>query len=296
MNEYKRAVKEITDLRRADLDAGLEVWRAALCGNAQLHSAYVEYQNEAIKNAQKLPNALDAATEKLAATAKKLGIKKETIVPPCRCKKCNDSGYVNGKYCGCVVNRVISANADNLTLPLTDFASAQKTAPKEIKKLYDAAASYIDAYPDNPKPFFVIVGSSGTGKTMLESAISTDLMKRGAATVAISAFEFVKRAKDYHTQFAIDDYVDLFTPILDCDVLCIDDLGTEVMLKNITREYLYSVINERWLRKKYTVVSTNLTPDALLSRYGEAIFSRLCDKSVANLFIVSAANLRTKKS
>ncbi len=295
MIDYKRAVKNITDRRRADLDAGLEVWRNALRGNAELHSAYVKYQDEAIKNAQRLPNELTAARDSLAAAAKKAGLKKSDIEPPCRCDKCKDSGYVNGRYCGCVIKNVITSNSDNLTLPLADFGSARSTAPKTLKKLYDAAENFINSFPDGDKPFFVIVGSSGTGKTILESAIATELMQRGAAAVTISAFEFVKRAKDYHTQFAIDDYVDLFTPMLDCDVLCIDDLGTEAMLKNVTREYLYSVINERWLRKKYTVVSTNLTPDALLSRYGEAIFSRLCDKSVANLFIVAAANLRTKK-
>ncbi len=277
MIDYKRAVKNITDRRRADLDAGLEVWRNALSCNAELHSAYVKYQDEAIKNAQRLPNELTAARDSLAAAAKKAGLKKSDIEPPCRCDKCKDSGYVNGRYCGCVIKNVITSNSDNLTLPLADFGSARSTAPKTLKKLYDAAENFINSFPDGDKPFFVIVGSSGTGKTILESAIATELMQRGAAAVTISAFEFVKRAKDYHTQFAIDDYVDLFTPMLDCDVLCIDDLGTEAMLKNVTREYLYSVINERWLRKKYTVVSTNLTPDALLSRYGEAIFSRRCD-------------------
>ena len=35
MNAYQRAVKEITDERRADLDAGLAVWREALHTNKE---------------------------------------------------------------------------------------------------------------------------------------------------------------------------------------------------------------------------------------------------------------------
>lgn len=292
MTDYQRAVKDIVDTRRADLDAGLAAWRNALLDHPELAAAHAEYQNQAIERAQGHKNTLNAAKKKLNAVAKKLGVKREMITPPCRCDKCNDTGYVNGSYCSCVVNRVISANAQNLVLPQTDFDEAQKTAPKAIAKLYATARKYIDEYPNNAKPFFMIVGSSGTGKTILASAMATALIKKGAATVTVSAFDFVKRAKDYHTQFAIDDYYDLFTPMTDCDLLCIDDLGTETMLKNITREYLYTVINERWLRKKHTIFTTNLSPESLLARYGEAIVSRLLDKNSAASFLVVAPNKR----
>lgn len=289
MNAYRRAVKDVTDTRRADLDAGLQKWRQYLAENKSLHAAFTEYQNAAVLNAQKLPNNLAEARKKLAAEAKALGITKQTIEPPCRCEKCNDTGYVNGKYCSCVVKRVIEENGENLILPQIDFDGAQKTAPAAIAKVYAAARKYVDEFPDNvKKPFFMIVGSSGTGKTVLAAAIAAEFMKKGGSAVTVTAFDFVKRAKDYHTQFAVDDYRDLFSPMLECDILVIDDLGTETMLKNVTCEYLYTVINERWLRGMHTVVTTNLTPDALLKRYGESVFSRLCDKTKSNNFMVTA--------
>lgn len=294
MNAYQRALKEITDERRADLDEGLSLWREALRTNGELREAYKNYQDEAVKKAQKLQNSLENARETLKNAVFKAKLDRDALEPPCRCKLCNDTGILNGKYCKCVIKRVINSESDNLVLPLTDFTQAQKTAPKAISKVYIAARKYIDEYPNGTKPFFIIAGSSGTGKTVLAAAIATELMKNGAAAVTVSAFDFVKRAKDYHTQFAIDDYVDLFSPMLDCDVLVIDDLGTETMLKNITREYLYTVINERWLRKKHTVVTTNLKPETMLERYGEAIFSRLCDKNTANNFMVIAQNARIK--
>ena len=294
MNAYQRAVKEITDERRADLDAGLAVWREALHTNKELREAYKIYQDEAVKKAQKQQNSIEFARKNLKNAVFAAKLDRNVIEPPCRCKLCNDTGIINGKYCKCVIKRVINSESENLVLPQTDFTEAQKTAPKAISKVYGAARKYIDEYPSGAKPFFIIAGSSGTGKTVLASAIATEFMKNGASAVTVSAFDFVKRAKDYHTQFAIDNYNDLFTPMLDCDVLVIDDLGTETMLKNITREYLYTVINERWLRKKHTVVTTNLKPEALIDRYGEAIFSRLCDKSVASSFMVIAQNARIK--
>lgn len=294
MNAYQRAVKEITDERRADLDAGLAVWREALHTNKELREAYKIYQDEAVKKAQKQQNSIEIARKNLKNAVFAAKLDRNVIEPPCRCKLCNDTGIINGKYCKCVIKRVINSESENLVLPQTDFTEAQKTAPKAISKVYGAARKYIDEYQSGAKPFLIIAGSSGTGKTVLASAIATEFMKNGASAVTVSAFDFVKRAKDYHTQFAIDNYNDLFTPMLDCDVLVIDDLGTETMLKNITREYLYTVINERWLRKKHTVVTTNLKPEALIDRYGEAIFSRLCDKSVSNSFMVIAQNARIK--
>lgn len=294
MNAYQRAVKEITDLRREDLDNGLEVWRAALTADDGLRAANAFYQEEAVKKAQKLPNNIEKAREQLQANIRRVGLTKEAIEPPVRCKACNDTGYVNGRFCKCVIKRVIGANAENLILPQVDFSAAKKSAPKAISKLYAKAEEYISEYPDNKKPFFIIIGSAGTGKTVLASAIATEMLSRGAATVTVSAFDMVKRAKDYHTQFAIDDYQDLFTPMLECDLLVIDDLGTETVLKNVTREYFYTIINERWLRKKNTVITSNLSPNDMLAHYGEAVFSRLCDKNISNLFTVTASNARIK--
>lgn len=294
MKAYRQAVKEIQDRRRSDLDAGLIAWQAALDGNADLRTAYVVYQTEAIKHARHVPDKLEQATATLKAEIKRANFDMNILNPPYNCEECHDTGYIDGKLCKCVIRHVIGANRENLVLQIIDFNEAQSTAPKSIAKLYAEAEKLFAQYPDVQKPFFVLAGSPGTGKTVLAAAMATELMRRGAATVTVSAFEFLKRAKDYHSQFKIPDYYDLFTPMLDCDVLVIDDLGTEVMLPNITREYLYTVANERRLHKKITIITTNLTPASLLERYGEAIFSRLCDKSVSNTFSINAENKRLK--
>ncbi len=293
MNVYQAAVRDIRDARRTDLDNGRILWQDALAADDKLYAAFVAYQEQMIKNAKGEPNEIDAARSALGKETARLGLTREKLSPPFRCKICGDTGYADGKYCACVIRRVISSDKENLSLPTVEFAKAQKSAPTAaLKKLYGAAEKYARAFPDGTKPFLVIIGEAGTGKTTLAAAVATELMHGGAAAVTVSAFEFTRRALEYHTQFSIDDYTDRFTPMLDCDLLVIDDLGTESMLKNVTKEYLYTVVNERWLHKKYTVITTNLSPDKLIARYGESITSRLFDKNVASAFAVNTKNLR----
>lgn len=294
MKEYDKAVRETVDRRRMDLDAAHIKWQEALRADDELYAAFVAYQNEMIEAAKGKPNKLPNARAALSARMRKVGISRADFEPPVHCKLCNDTGYVNGKYCKCVIRRVIAADRDNLTLPSIDFDKAKSGAPEAIAEAYTFAERYIAEYPDNGKPFIALVGRSGTGKTVLASAIATALMAVGASAVTVTAFDFVRRALDYHTQFSITDYVDRFTPMLDCDVLVIDDLGKEPMLKNVTVEYLYAVINQRWLHKKHTIITSNLAPADILSRYGEAVTSRLIDKNVSNNFAVSGNNTRIK--
>lgn len=292
MNVYDAAVRDIRDRRRQDLDNGRIAWQTALDGDDALYAAYREYQAEMHKNARGEKNAMDAAYKKLATLAKRAGMTKALIDPPYRCAECHDTGFIGNKYCKCVIKRVIAADGENLALPTVDFDSAKKTAPnKAIAKIYDAAEKYIAEY-DGGKPFMILTGDSGTGKTVLAAAIANAFMARGAAVVTVTAFELVRRALEFHTQFSITDYTDRFTPMLDCDLLVIDDLGTESMLKNVTKEYLYTLINERWLHKKYTVITTNLDPAAINTRYGENILSRMFDKSVTVAYRLNAKNAR----
>ena len=62
-------------------------------------------------------------------------------------------------------------------------------------------------------------------------------------------------------------------------LLLIDDLGTEPMMRNITVEYLFTLLNERIAAKRHTVIATNLSPVQLQERYGERVMSRILDRS-----------------
>ena len=195
MNIYEKAARAVRDRRRADLDEGRLIWQDALARDDALYKTFVAYQAEMIKNAKREPNEIEKAREQVLQNMNRLGIGSETVAPPPRCKLCGDTGTVGGKYCKCVKNSAIAANDGNLMLPHADFETVKKTAPKAIAGVYRLAEKYIDAFPSG-KPTLLLSGSSGSGKTVLASAVAAAFMERGASAVTVTAFGFVRRALD----------------------------------------------------------------------------------------------------
>ena len=122
------------------------------------------------------------------------------------------------------------------------------------------------------------MGKPGTGKTFLASCMANTIMQRGYSVVFLTAFETVERMLKYHTTFDATKTTYL-APLLDCDLLIIDDLGSEGIYRNVTVEYFFHVINERRLANKTTLITSNLTVNEIGIRYGERTASRLFDKS-----------------
>ena len=83
-----------------------------------------------------------------------------------------------------------------------------------------------------------------------------------------------------------------FEEIIRCDMLLIDDLGTEPIMQNITREYLFTLLNERLMTKKHTVIATNLDMHALMNIYGERVSSRLFDMMNVSIAQLKGRDLR----
>ena len=110
----------------------------------------------------------------------------------------------------------------------------------------------------------------------------------------MTAFGLNNTSLKYHTTFD-NTKSSILEPLLTCDVLVIDDLGTEPINKNVTLEYLYLVINERQLAGKPTIITTNLTPDGVINRYGERIFSRINNKLISLNIKLDGQDMRLKK-
>ena len=116
-------------------------------------------------------------------------------------------------------------------------------------------------------------------------------MDRGLSAVRITAFRMFEAMRQQHV--GNDDQFDGFTSLIDAPLLLIDDLGTEPMMRNITVEYLFTLLNERAAARRHTVVATNLTPVQLQERYGERVSSRLLDRSVCGAILLKGKDLRT---
>ena len=82
--------------------------------------------------------------------------------------------------------------------------------------------------------------------------------------------------------------------VLESDVLIIDDFGSEPKTK-ATEEYFYAILNERLVKNKHTIISTNLLPMQILDKYGERTFSRLNNKASSVMLKIENKDLRLKR-
>ena len=137
----------------------------------------------------------------------------------------------------------------------------------------------------------MLKGSSGLGKTFLLHAAAKRLLERNINVLMLSAVRYFEIAR---SAYFSGDMTEL-RPIMEADVLLIDDLGTEPMMNNITIPQWFTLIEERRGAGRGTVWSTNLTEADLIERYTERIASRLLDPHVCAIYTFEGEDLRRRK-
>ena len=150
---------------------------------------------------------------------------------------------------------------------------------------------YVEKFPNVKSINLLFTGGVGTGKTCLASAIATGVVEKGYCAKIMSAYEFNSLMLTVHTS-PIAERNALMDDVLTSDLLVIDDLGTEPMLKRVTIEYLLLVIEERQAKGLATIITTNLDVERLLARYGERIYSRLSHKQHSMIIQFVGKDLR----
>ena len=194
--------------------------------------------------------------------------------PQYDCSKCNDTGVVGLKMCECLkleLNRRLSEI--NKQYKFVTFDDCSKNLSPSLTRIYDIAKQWCEKFPNSQILNINMLGGTGTGKTFLLECMASELINRGFNVMFTTAFALNDECRKYH--FSLPSKVNEY---MDCDVLIIDDLGSEPLLKNITLEYLFNIINLRQKRYKPTLISTTLPLDDILNRYDDRIFSRLSNK------------------
>lgn len=218
------------------------------------------------------------------------GFPEDYLDPIYDCKDCKDTGYIGSRKCHCFQKAIIdllytqsnlkqvlqkenfntfsfSYYSDNHIDPKTGRSSL-----KNIKKAYTVARDFVDNFGKKFCNLF-LYGDTGVGKTFLSHCIAKELIDTSHSVIYFSAFElFDTLAK---SKFDKNDAADQMNEhIFDCDLLIIDDLGTE-LANNFTVSQLFLCLNERLLRRKSTIISTNLSLESLAQNYTERTFSRI---------------------
>ena len=216
------------------------------------------------------------------------------------CPICEDTGKADGKVCKCafddyVKNLKIECELDKRA-PFS-FADCNLDGVRDeqekqnLAKLYSSMQKYVEKFPNVKSINLLFTGGVGTGKTCLASAIATGVVEKGYCAKIMSAYEFNSLMLTVHTS-PIAERNALMDDVLTSDLLVIDDLGTEPMLKRVTIEYLLLVIEERQAKGLATIITTNLDVERLLARYGERIYSRLSHKQHSMIIQFVGKDLR----
>lgn len=234
------------------------------------------------KNAlTELRSILNDISKKKESLLLSAGFPKDYLDPVYTCKLCQDTGYIDNKKCTCFKQKIIStlysqSNIQNM-LNENNFSSlsyAYYTGDDlaRFKRAASASHNFVKTFND-PYQNLLFYGTVGTGKSFLSGCIAKELLDQGYIVLYFSSqtlFDTLsKNTFDYQNK---DE--DILNDIFSCDLLIIDDLGTEMSGKFVSTQ-LFKCINERHLRKKSTIISTNLSLEQLLNTYSERIFSRI---------------------
>lgn len=241
-------------------------------------------------------------TEKFKSLLNDHGYNLSGFEPKHTCTICNDTGQIGSSLCECFKTRYIAeakriANLDVLA-PFTfsdcDFSQLKNERQKKsLEQIYKKAKTYCKMFSTRNTQNMLLTGATGTGKTCVAAAVANELVSRGVTVKFVSAFEFLQKMKECH--FSLPEDRDLYLDdFLTVDLLIIDDLGVEQVLRNITREYLLLVLCEREAHGKSTIVTTNLGEE-LLSRYGDRITSRLTNQKNTLICNFNGQDLRNKR-
>jgi len=209
------------------------------------------------------------------------------------CPDCKDTGYIDNIKCKCFRQAVIDMlytqsnlkqilvkeNFSTFTLEYYDNTTANPitglTPYQNMQKVHNSCLKFVEDFPASQNLLFY--GETGTGKTFMTNCIARELIEKSFSVIyltAISLFDLFER-QTFGTD--PDDAMstkDLEQYLFDCDLLIIDDLGTESP-NSFTNSRLFYCLNERLLRNKSTIISTNLTLDTINSLYSERIASRI---------------------
>lgn len=201
------------------------------------------------------------------------------------CPHCKDTGYIGGtKVCSCLKEELIkatiaSSGIGNL-IEKQSFDNFELGLYKENDRLYKMMSSNLEAAKSFAKNFkekpanMLFVGKTGTGKTHLSTAIAREVIKSGFDVIYDTTQNIISDFETDRFKNAYSQAEPLSDKYMECDLLIMDDLGTEFATP-FTISCIYNLINTRQNRGLSTIISTNLDQKELSSRYEDRICSRL---------------------
>ena len=273
----------------------------------------VQYGKKLLNGDARALASLKEELEILRSSKKNLlisaGFPENYLEPIYDCPDCKDTGYIGNQKCHCFKRAVIGllyeqsnikefpteASFDNFSLDFYSPSIYDKTTGRSARTIMEDTLKichrFIDTFGNEFQNLFCY-GSVGVGKTFLSTCIAREIMDREFSVLYFSAPQLFSALSQPKFDKNDVDAKNMSEHIFNCDLLIIDDLGSEYTNAFIAAQF-FTCINERLIHRKSTIISTNLSLESIANLYTERSFSRITS-SYALLKIIGD-DIRIKK-
>lgn len=266
-DEISEKIPELEDIKMQLARVGLSISKVFL--NSEDKQADME----------KLMEQSLALQDKRTKLLKDNGYDESALEVDYTCNVCKDTGFVNNRRCKCHNELLKDIERENLAriAPIEDctfdsFETSYYPDTQRAEKIKSACVKYGTQFTTRSKSI-IFYGGTGLGKTHLSLAIANAVINRGYSVVYGTAQNILSDLQNEN--FNRTDNLRYYErAVLNCDLLIIDDLGTEFK-SSYTVASLYNIINTRILAKLPTIISTNFSSDELEEKYDQRITSRI---------------------
>ncbi len=282
--------REAQELDRAMSEIGLRIFKTGCEGgdNVKERIAAIQKEYEEMRSAK-------------CTLLRALGLPEDYTDTKYECPDCMDTGFVDTKMCVCMKRALIMEgfrssglgtlierqSFDNFSLSYYEGDDLER-----MKRNLAAVKSYAEGF-SSQSGNLLLMGGTGLGKTHLSTAMAKRVIEGGNDVVYESAQNIIG---DFETDRFRHGYDSQNEPLsekyFECDLLIIDDLGVEI-INAFSVSCLYNLINTRINKCRPTVISTNMNPQIMRSRYDDRITSRLLGEFSILLF--TGTDVRSKK-
>ena len=219
------------------------------------------------------------------------GFPSDYLEPVYDCPDCKDTGYIGNQKCHCFKQAIIKllyeqsnikefpteASFDHFRLDFYPATLYDKTTGRNARAMMEDTLRichrFIDMFGKEFQNLF-FYGSVGVGKTFLSTCIAREIMEREFSVVYFSAPQLFNTLAQTKFDKNNTDAKNMSDYVYNCDLLIIDDLGSEYTNAFITAQF-FMCINERLIHRKSTIISTNLSLESIADLYTERSFSRI---------------------
>lgn len=310
MREYERVRDEnhfLHNRRMEEIEKKLPEYLRLESSVSSVSVAYAKaLLEDQTKEAEACHQKLVEIRTRKQALLQSAGYPSDYLDPVYTCPDCQDTGYLvsdslHQSKCHCLRQKELKIlyqqsniqdqiAKDNFSTLTEQYYKGEDLV--HFRKAVTICRQFVEHF-DTQHDNLLFYGTVGTGKSFLSGCVAAELLKREHSVIyfsSVSLFETLSRhsfdAKEKETLYNF--YEDLYN----CELVIIDDLGTELTNAFVASQ-LFSLLNERQLRRKSTIISTNLSLEELRDRYSDRVFSRIT--SHFNLCKLTGMDIRMLK-